>query len=103
MHSRVSSVVVTYKELGYGSFYLGCRKERKLNTHEITEILFCCNPLCVNGGFSIGEIIRDMVRKNETNRDFHVLCCGNEGSALGGRFFKKCYNSFKGNISISYL
>lgn len=66
------------------------------------EFIDCKNPLCYNGGFSIGYILRDMVRKGETEFETSIICQGYEGSPKGRRKYGECMNLFKIKVSIQY-
>lgn len=66
------------------------------------EYVNCSNSLCYNGGFSIGEIIRDMIKEKKTEFEISKLCQGNEGSPKGRRIYRKCLNFFKIKISLRY-
>ena len=71
----------------------------KTNTSECVN---CTNPRCHNGGFNVGEIIRDMVYKKETERDSSAECQGNEGRHKSRDIRTKCLNSFSYKILIEY-
>jgi len=43
------------------------------------EYINCHNPMCYNGGFSIGEIIRDMIRNKQAELVTYKMCQGYEG------------------------
>ncbi|HPW98276.1 MAG TPA: hypothetical protein PK218_06940 [Flavobacterium sp.] len=66
------------------------------------EYINCSNSLCYNGGFSIGSILREMVRNKQTELETSKLCQGNEGSPKGRRIYRKCMNFFKIKVSIKY-
>ena len=66
------------------------------------EYINCSNNLCYNGGFSIGNIIRDMIRNEQTELEISKLCQGNEGSPKGRRIYRKCLNFFKIKIKLKY-
>ncbi|MBC8492913.1 MAG: hypothetical protein H8D43_03930 [Chloroflexi bacterium] len=66
------------------------------------EYIDCSNPLCYNGGFSIGPILRDMVRKGETERETTKRCQGYEGSPKGRRKYKLCWIWFKIKVFVKY-
>lgn len=68
----------------------------------ISEFVNCTNPMCYNGGFRIGGIIRDMVYKKETERDGSADCQGNEGRQKSRDIRSKCLNSFSYKIQIEY-
>jgi hypothetical protein len=69
---------------------------------DVVEYIDCSNSLCYNGGFSIGGILRDMVRNRETHREDLALCQGYEGSPKGRRRYRSCINSFQFKIDIKY-
>jgi hypothetical protein len=66
------------------------------------EYINCRNSLCYNGGFSIGLILREMVRNKQTDLETSESCKGNEGSSKGRRIYGKCMNFFKIKVSIKY-
>jgi hypothetical protein len=66
------------------------------------EYINCSNPLCYNGGFSIGSILREMVSNKQTELETTESCQGYEGSPKGRRKYKGCLNFFKIKISIKY-
>lgn len=66
------------------------------------QYIDCSNPLCYNGGFSIGLILRQMVRNKQTELETSKLCQGNEGSPKGRRIYGKCMNFFEIKVSIKY-
>jgi len=68
----------------------------------IGEYIDCSNPLCYNGGFSLGSILREMVRKRETHREETAICQGYEGSPKGRRKYRDCMNFFKITVDIQY-
>lgn len=69
---------------------------------EIGEYINCRNPLCYNGGFSIGEILREMVRNKQVDSVTSKLCQGYEGSPKGRKRYKPCMNGFKVKVHIKY-
>jgi len=66
------------------------------------EYINCSNPLCYNGGFSIGSILHAMIRKKQTELETEKGCQGNEGSQKGKRIYGKCMNFFKIKVFIKY-
>lgn len=66
------------------------------------EYIDCINPLCYNGGFSIGDIIREMIMNKEEFKEGSNFCQGNEGSPKGRRIYKKCMNMFIYKVKIKY-
>ena len=73
-------------------------------THEhLPEYIDCSNPLCHNGGFHLGRIIRSMVTDKRTEEEIpYKGCQGNEGSAKGRKISGPCGNSFKVRIEVTY-
>lgn len=70
--------------------------------NEPGEYINCNNSSCYNGGVSIGDILKTMVRENL--RDFEVtkICQGNEGSPKGRKIYRKCLHQFKITASIEF-
>jgi len=66
------------------------------------EYIDCDKPLCYRGGFSIGEVLREMVRERSTERQGGALCRGNEGSPKGRRVYRKCVMYFRYKVSVTY-
>lgn len=66
------------------------------------EFINCSNPSCYNGGFSIGQVLRDMVRAGETVREDSAVCQGHEGSPKGRRIVRRCVNFFKYSVEVTY-
>ena len=66
------------------------------------EYVDCSNPYCYNGGFSIRAILRDMVKKGETERETSEVCQGYLGSPKGRKKIKPCFNSFEVSIQLKY-
>lgn len=74
-----------------------------LNKHNIGEYANCSNPMCYNGGFNIGGAIREMVSKNEVEREGSDMCQGYEGSPKGRKRYRRCWNEFAYKIHIEYV
>ena len=66
------------------------------------EYFDCSNPLCYNGGFSLGDILRSMIASGDTHKEDTRLCKGYEGSAKGRRRYQDCMNSFRIMVDIEY-
>jgi len=66
------------------------------------EYIDCHNPLCYNGGFSIGSILRGMVSKKQTKLKTFEVCRGYEGSPKGRIKYRDCVNSFEIKVTIKY-
>ncbi len=80
------------------------RRERFLGKATAGEYVDCSNPLCFDGGVSIGKLVRAMVAAGDSDsHEAYELCQGNEGSPKGRRIYRNCLNSFKLDIHIDYL
>ena len=66
------------------------------------EFIDCINPLCYKGGFSIGSILREMVRTKLTHKEEFEICRGYEGSPKGRRKYGICPNTFRIKVDIKY-
>ena len=73
-------------EVDFGSdYYLGS-VVHSYNAKSLPgEFINCRKPRCFNGGFSIGNILREMVRNRQTDQSLTVYCQGYEGSPKGAR------------------
>lgn len=84
----------------------GVDEWNKISSYEMKrlpgEYIDCTNPLCYNGGFSIGSILRDMVGNKLTEKTENAICQGNEGSLKGRRVYRRCLNFFQIKVSIEY-
>lgn len=96
---EIDDINVEVKESGDGTY--GDGKSCYGKGH-IGEYINCSNRICYNGGFSIREVIRDMVRKEETETKTTKYCQGYEGSPKGRRKYRSCMNNFKIKVSIKY-
>ena len=66
------------------------------------EFVDCHNSSCYNGGFSVGQMIRDMLRDKKTEAETAAMCRGYEGSPKGRRRYRTCLTTFKVKIQIVY-
>ena len=66
------------------------------------EYIDCNNSLCYNGGFSIGSILREMVKNKQLELETSELCIGYEGSPKGIKKYRSCLNCFKVKVTIKY-
>ena len=66
------------------------------------EYFDCSNPLCYNGGFSLGDILRSMIASRDTHKEDTRFCQGYEGSPKGRRRYRDCMNSFRIKVDIEY-
>jgi len=89
-------VEVNVSEAGSGG------SNRRYSEDTLGEYVDCHNPLCFNGGLSLGAILRDMVRGRETSRDGSDLCQGYEGSPKGRRKYRECLWFFRWKVEVQY-
>lgn len=77
--------------------------ERVYTSPRIGEFVDCSNPACYNGGFSVGQILRDMVRKKQTHLEDGRKCQGYEGSLKGRRkYYRPCFNHWDITVDVVY-
>jgi len=69
---------------------------------KVGEYIDCANPLCYRGGFSIGDILRSMVRDRQEHYEGSHFCQGYEGSPKGRRKYGPCMNGFHVTVDITY-
>ena len=60
----------------------------------------CNNPLCYNGGFRVGNEIRDMGSWRETQRKGSTTCQANEESPQGRRAYRKHAKYSNGMVAV---
>jgi len=77
-------------------------RKRHYNKKNISEYVDCSNPLCYNGGVSIGSIIRSMVIEKQTHNKTTKLCQGYEGSPKGRKKYRDCLHMFDVEVDIKY-
>lgn len=101
---EIEDIVIEVAEDGHGVRHWGRDDPKRIykKPHLPGEYVDCSNPLCYNGGVSVGSIIRDMVRERATKRETSEICHGYEGSPKGRRKYSSCMNFFKVKISITY-
>ncbi len=73
----------------YGKFMVG-------------EFFDCTVRNCYNGGFHIGQLLREMIRNREPECDVEKPCRGYEGSPKGKKRYGSCLNRYKINVKIKY-
>ena len=96
---EIETVNVEYTETSYVGKNQGTLTRTEKN---LGEYINCTNPLCYNGGFSIGQILRDMVRKKEVHWEGSKICQGYEGSPKGRRKYRSCVNIWNIKVDIVY-
>lgn len=77
-------------------------KKRYYSKANAGEYIDCSNPVCYNGGFNLGQIIRNMVISHQTKLETTEYCQGYEGSPKGRKKYGPCEHYFKVNIEIKY-
>jgi hypothetical protein len=92
---------VEVEETGEGVYERSRRSVLSSKTH-LSEFVNCSNPLCYNGGVSIGSIIRSMVAQKQTELETTKLCQGYEGSPKGRRKYRQCFNFFTVKVALTY-
>jgi hypothetical protein len=95
----VEDVTVELTETGEGRW---SGSARKLGKAALGEFIDCHNPLCFNGGFSVGQILREMISKNKIELETTRLCQGYEGSPGGRRIYRPCVNHFDIKVRLKY-
>lgn len=104
----IATIRIEYEETGQGvrrfgtGGHEGAGKGILTDKKRIGQYLRCSNPLCYGGGYDIVSVVRDMVSKNEEEREGSGCCQGNEGSPKGQRIYRTCMNYFKYRITITY-
>lgn len=64
------------------------------------EYVWCTNPRCTDGGWCIGDVLREMVAKKETNKTSGGTCTGRE--RMNRSSFRECLTHFMAEITVSY-
>jgi hypothetical protein len=95
----VDELKVNVTEKGDGVY--GASSTRSLGK-QAGEYVDCSNPLCYNGGFQLGAILRDMTYARETQWSGSRMCQGYEGSPKGRKNYGPCWNEFEIAIEITY-
>ena len=90
------NVAVTEKSCGFEV------KTRHYSGESAGEYLDCSNRRCYGGGFQLGFILGEMNRNEESEKQFHFLCDGYEGSPKGRIRYGPCDHSFDVKVSVRY-
>jgi hypothetical protein len=78
------------------------REGRAPNKYDMNShvVLLCCwNHMCTNQGVRVGDVLREMLTKHETHREYWEFCNGVELSPQG-RKRTPCNQSFRITINI---
>jgi hypothetical protein len=97
---QIENVIVVVEEKGSGSSLRPSPLQYDKNT--LSEFIDCHNSSCYNGGFSIGDILRDMVKDKKTSIETVKFCQGYEGSPKGKRR-RSCITQFNIKVEIQYV
>jgi hypothetical protein len=96
---EIENIRVTVEE--FEDFFSDGRK-RFYSKENAGEYIDCSNPICYNGGFSLGSLIRNMVSTRQTELETTKFCQGYEGSPKGRKRYGPCEHRFKVKIEIKY-
>ena len=100
----IKSARVRTEESGYSPSgrYFDKPRVRVYDENNLGEYIDCSNRLCYGGGFSIGQILREMVDEKQTHLETTKFCKGYEGSPKGKRRYRSCVNNWKVTVDIEY-
>jgi hypothetical protein len=75
------------------------KQSRRYTKLTIDEYVRCANPRCCDGGFRLGDVLREMSHSRETAREISLSCGGYEGAK---RNREPCEQNLKGTAHITY-
>lgn len=93
---------VSVRVVEYGDDLHHGRSERTYTRRDIGEYINCHNPRCYNGGFRVGEMLRQMVAARQADSEHLRYCQGYEGSPKGRKNYGPCDNRFEIAIHIDF-
>jgi hypothetical protein len=64
------------------------------------EHIHCPKTGCTNGGWAIGDVVRDMIAKRETHRNVESRCNGRQW--VVGPKYRDCVTHFTAEIELAY-
>ena len=64
------------------------------------EYIHCPKIGCTNGGWCIGDVLREMVSKQETQRRAGGICSGRQ--RMNRSMFRECLTHFTSEIELTY-
>lgn len=102
---QIKAAIVKVEEtgnLGLGLCFESV-KAASFNEQSLGEYIDCSNPACRNGGFSIGEIFREMEREKKTRFETLEGCIGFEGSPRFKENQHQCLNHFNVTVDVEYI
>jgi len=94
----IKKVIVNVEE----SDAYGRKRDSSYTGENMGEYIDCSNHKCYNGGFSIGHILRMMIREKKSDSEMESTCRGYEGSPKGRRHYGSCDRYFKVKVHIDY-
>ena len=95
--------VVVRRSVNHNIAGLSTEEHYERYGENVVEYIDCTNPMCCNGGFSIGNLIQKMIASNQTNlQKDYIPCSGYEGSGDGIGRHHRCINYFGVRIAIKY-
>jgi hypothetical protein len=98
---EIKEIKVVCSEKGHGVDQYSSRRTYTLRSMP-GEYVDCSNPLCYNGGFSLGQILSEMVSKRKAHFEGYQKCKGYEGSPKGRRKYRDCFNFWDITVDIVY-
>lgn len=100
---EIDDLIIDIKEIGCLGSLRGLEVSKHYSMDNLPrEYVNCSNPLCYDGGFSIGKILRNMVQSKEIEKEGSEICHGYEGSPKGKRNYRSCVNNFHYLIKLQY-
>ncbi len=69
----------------------------------VREHVDCNNPLCFNGGISLGDVLREMVRGHQEDFIGTSFCTGQEGDPDEGGPYPSCDTRFEIEATLWFL
>jgi len=95
--------VVVRRSVNHNIAGLSTEEHYERYRKNVEEYIDCTNPMCCNGGLSIGNLIQKMIASNQTNlQKDYIPCSGYEGSGDGIGRHHRCINYFGVRIAIKY-
>jgi len=76
--------------------------KRVFQKGDLWEYVDCSKPECYGGGFSIDQIIEDMIGKKEAKREATEFCMGTLILSPGGQRKSPCDGIFQVQVQIKY-
>ena len=98
---EIKDIKVVCSQKGHGVSRYSSKRTYTLGSMP-GQFVDCSNPICYNGGFSLGEILREMVWNKQTHFEVSRICRGYEGSPKGRRNYRDCLNFWDITVDIVY-